>query len=78
MPPAPAARAKVLRAFAELLVESGERAATLDAVAERAGVSKGGLLMPSPAAAAVPATAPRRKTRRPGRAGPFPVFWCCV
>ncbi|HWV78837.1 MAG TPA: TetR/AcrR family transcriptional regulator [Isoptericola sp.] len=44
MPPAPAARAKVLRAFAELLVESGERSATLDAVAERAGVSKGGLL----------------------------------
>lgn len=44
MPPPPAARAKVLRAFAELLVESGERAATLEAVAERAGVSKGGLL----------------------------------
>ncbi|MBD5787901.1 TetR/AcrR family transcriptional regulator [Cellulosimicrobium terreum] len=44
MPPPPAARAKVLRAFAALLVEQGERAATLDAVAERAGVSKGGLL----------------------------------
>jgi AcrR family transcriptional regulator len=44
MPPPPAARAKVLRAFADLLVDSGERAATLDAVAERAGVSKGGLL----------------------------------
>src|SRR5690606_32459404 len=44
MPPAPAARAKVLHAFAELLVTSGERSATLDAVAERAGVSKGGLL----------------------------------
>lgn len=44
MPPPPAARAKVLRAFAELLVESGERAATLEAVADRAGVSKGGLL----------------------------------
>ncbi|WP_203336429.1 TetR/AcrR family transcriptional regulator [Nocardioides limicola] len=44
MPPPPAARAKVLRAFAELLVESGERSATLEAVAHRAGVSKGGLL----------------------------------
>lgn len=44
MPPAPAARAKVLQAFAAILVEHGERAATLDAVAARAGVSKGGLL----------------------------------
>ncbi|WP_418276496.1 TetR/AcrR family transcriptional regulator [Isoptericola jiangsuensis] len=44
MPPAPTARAKVLRAFCDLLVDSGERSATLDAVAERAGVSKGGLL----------------------------------
>ncbi|SED65676.1 TetR/AcrR family transcriptional regulator [Ruania alba] len=44
MPPPPAARAKVLHAFAEILVSQGERAATLDAVAERAGVSKGGLL----------------------------------
>ncbi|GED11834.1 MAG: TetR family transcriptional regulator [Cellulosimicrobium sp.] len=44
MPPPPAARAKVLRAFASLLVEQGERAATLEAVADRAGVSKGGLL----------------------------------
>lgn len=44
MPPAPAARAKVLHAYAELLVSSGERSATLDAVADLAGVSKGGLL----------------------------------
>lgn len=44
MPPPPAARAKVLQAFADLLVSSGERAATLDAVADHAGVSKGGLL----------------------------------
>ncbi|MCK0117732.1 TetR/AcrR family transcriptional regulator [Isoptericola sp. S6320L] len=44
MPPAPAARAKVLHAFAELLVTSGERSATLDAIADSAGVSKGGLL----------------------------------
>jgi len=44
MPPPPAARAKVLHAYAEILVSSGERSATLEAVAERAGVSKGGLL----------------------------------
>jgi len=44
MPPPPAARAKVLEAFATLLVTQGERAATLDAVAAEAGVSKGGLL----------------------------------
>ncbi|MCB7135379.1 TetR/AcrR family transcriptional regulator [Cellulosimicrobium marinum] len=44
MPPPPAARAKVLRAFASLLVEHGERAATIEAVADLAGVSKGGLL----------------------------------
>ncbi|MEK8228548.1 TetR/AcrR family transcriptional regulator [Oerskovia sp. M15] len=44
MPPPPAARAKVLEAFATLLVTHGERAATLDAVATEAGVSKGGLL----------------------------------
>jgi AcrR family transcriptional regulator len=34
----------VLDAFQKLLVEDGERAATLDATARRAGVSKGGLL----------------------------------
>ena len=39
----PHARDKVLRAYVELLVE-GERGATMDAVAARAGVSKGGLL----------------------------------
>ncbi|ROS73636.1 TetR/AcrR family transcriptional regulator [Cellulomonas sp. PhB143] len=44
MPPAPAARDKVLDAFAAILVTQGERAATLDAVAAHAGVSKGGLL----------------------------------
>jgi AcrR family transcriptional regulator len=44
MPPPPAARAKVLHAFTDLLVTSGERSATLDAVADHAGVSKGGLL----------------------------------
>ncbi|MEE2569870.1 TetR/AcrR family transcriptional regulator [Pseudarthrobacter sp. J64] len=40
----PVARDAVLDAFESLLIEVGERAATLDAVAGRAGVSKGGLL----------------------------------
>ena len=40
----PAARGKVLDAYIALLCEEGERAATLDATAARAGVSKGGLL----------------------------------
>src|SRR5690625_3314917 len=38
------ARDRVLDAFEELLITEGERAATLDAVAARAEVSKGGLL----------------------------------
>jgi AcrR family transcriptional regulator len=40
----PVAREAVLDAFESLLIEVGERAATLDAVAKRAAVSKGGLL----------------------------------
>lgn len=44
MPRKPVARDAVLDAFETLLIEVGERAATLDAVAARAGVSKGGLL----------------------------------
>ncbi|QNG18356.1 TetR family transcriptional regulator [Rhodococcus triatomae] len=44
MPPPPAARARLLDAFIEILIENGERAATLEAVATEAGVSKGGLL----------------------------------
>lgn len=40
----PPARERILDAFEELLAEQSERAATLDAVAARAGVSKGGLL----------------------------------
>lgn len=44
MPAQPAARDKVLDAFARILVTQGERAATFDAVAAEAGVSKGGLL----------------------------------
>lgn len=44
MPRPPAARDKVLDAFVSILISEGERAATMDAVAARAGVSKGGLL----------------------------------
>ncbi|GAA4483280.1 helix-turn-helix domain-containing protein [Microbacterium panaciterrae] len=40
----PHARERVLDAFEALLISDGERAATLDAVARAAGVSKGGLL----------------------------------
>jgi AcrR family transcriptional regulator len=40
----PVARDAVLDAFEELLIGVGERAATLEAVAKQAGVSKGGLL----------------------------------
>jgi len=40
----PKAREKVLDAYIALLGSEGERAATMDAVAARAGVSKGGLL----------------------------------
>ncbi|HKU03714.1 MAG TPA: TetR/AcrR family transcriptional regulator [Arthrobacter sp.] len=44
MPRKPVARDAVLDAFESLLIDVGERAATLDAVARKAGVSKGGLL----------------------------------
>jgi AcrR family transcriptional regulator len=40
----PLAREKVLDAFESILIEDGERAATMDATARAAGVSKGGLL----------------------------------
>ena len=40
----PHAREKVLDAFESLLIAEGERAATMDAIARAAGVSKGGLL----------------------------------
>lgn len=40
----PLAREKVLDAFESILVDEGERAATMDATARAAGVSKGGLL----------------------------------
>ncbi len=43
-PDLPLAREKVLDAFEAILIEDGERAATLDATAKAAGVSKGGLL----------------------------------
>ncbi len=44
MPRPPSARDRILVAYEDLLIEAGERGATLDAVAARAGVSKGGLL----------------------------------
>ncbi len=44
MPRKPVAREAVLDSFISLLIEEGERAATLEAVARQAGVSKGGLL----------------------------------
>lgn len=44
MPATAPARERILDAFEELLIEQSERAATLEAVARRAGVSKGGLL----------------------------------
>ena len=44
MPRPPKARDALLAAYRDLLVSEGERAATMDAVAARAGVSKGGLL----------------------------------
>jgi AcrR family transcriptional regulator len=40
----PLAREKVLDAFERILIDEGERAATMDAAARAAGVSKGGLL----------------------------------
>ena len=40
----PLAREKVLDAFEAILIEEGERSATMDATARSAGVSKGGLL----------------------------------
>lgn len=40
----PSARERILDAYEELLATDGERHATMDAVAQRAGVSKGGLI----------------------------------
>ena len=40
----PSTRDRLLNAFEDILIEDGERAATLEAVAAKAGVSKGGLL----------------------------------
>lgn len=40
----PLAREKVLDAFEQILMDDGQRAATMDATARAAGVSKGGLL----------------------------------
>lgn len=40
----PALREKILDEFEAILIEEGERSATMDAVAQRAGVSRGGLI----------------------------------
>ncbi|QOR47901.1 TetR/AcrR family transcriptional regulator [Trueperella pecoris] len=47
------AKEKLLDAFEDILIEQGESATTLDAVAKRAGVSKGGLLYHFPSKAAL-------------------------
>lgn len=44
MPQPTSTRDRILVAYEDLLIEAGERGATLDAVAARASVSKGGLL----------------------------------
>ncbi|WP_309129367.1 helix-turn-helix domain-containing protein [Microbacterium sp.] len=44
MPRPPLARERVMDAYESILIDEGGRAATLDAVARTAGVSKGGLL----------------------------------
>jgi AcrR family transcriptional regulator len=44
MPEPQPTRDRILDAFQDVLIEAGERAATIEAVAQRAGVSKGGLL----------------------------------
>ncbi len=44
MPRPPLARERVLDAYQSILISDGERAATIEAVAREAGVSKGGLL----------------------------------
>lgn len=49
----PHAREKVLDAFESLLLADGERAATMDATARAAGVSKGGLLYHFPSKVAM-------------------------
>ncbi|MFA1531395.1 TetR/AcrR family transcriptional regulator [Corynebacterium belfantii] len=47
------AKEKLLDAFEDILISQGENAATLDAVAQKAGVSKGGLLYHFPSKTAL-------------------------
>ena len=81
--PPPAAREGVLDAFEAILIADGERAATLDATARAAGVSKGGLLYHfalEGRAHRGPRRAPRRLVdedvarHRPGARGPIAYF----
>ncbi|MEV7974064.1 TetR family transcriptional regulator [Cellulomonas sp. NPDC089187] len=55
MPDAASTRDRLLDAFEQVLIDHGSRAATLDAVAAAAGVSKGGLLYHFPNKAALEA-----------------------
>lgn len=66
MPRKPVARDAVLDAFEALLIEVGERAATLEAVAKRAGVSKGGLLYHFPSKEALISSLLERMDRLAG------------
>lgn len=49
----PSSREHILDTFEQVLLEDGSGSATLDAVAERAGVSKGGLMYHFPSKAAL-------------------------
>ncbi len=51
--PARSAKEKILDAFQDILIESGESTATIEAVATRAGMSKGGFLYHYPNKAAL-------------------------
>lgn len=62
MPRKPLAREKLLRALEDIVLTDGERAATLDAVAAAAGVSKGGLLYHFPTREAMVEAAMARLT----------------
>lgn len=63
----PHARESVLDAFEELLITEGERAATMDAVARAAGVSKGGVLYHFPSKDALEEAAIARMDALVGR-----------
>jgi AcrR family transcriptional regulator len=63
MPRPPHAREKLVDAFESLLIDGGARAATMDATARAAGVSKGGLVYHFPAMDALAAALAERLER---------------